>query len=73
MFGVLKLHTSPCYHPLKLHVMRLMLHLSHQTNKHIPLIHPLLGILEFCSNQSKAAATKPIDLTCVLKVRYQKR
>ena len=68
MMGVVKLHSSPCFYPLHLHTMRLMLHLAAATNKHIPLVHSLLNTLQFCATVNKAPATKPVDLTCVLRV-----
>jgi len=68
MMGVIKLHSSPCFYPLHLHSIRLMLHLAAATNKHIPLVHSLLGTLDFCAVVHKAPATKPVDLTCVLRV-----
>eukprot|EP00116_Pleurobrachia_bachei_P005008 sb/3465270/ len=68
MLKVLDLHSSPCFFPLHLHTIRMMLHLAASTDNHIPLLHPLLTCLNFCATQNKAPASKPIDLTCVLKV-----
>ena len=66
--GAVKLMPSSHFHPLHLHVIRMLLYLGAETGVHIPLTHPLLSILEFCAAQHKSPSTKPIDLTCVLRV-----
>jgi len=68
LMGAVKLMASNHFHPLHLHIIRMLLYLGSETGVHIPLTHPLLNILEFCATQHKSPSTKPIDLTCVLRV-----
>ena len=67
--GALRLIPTPAYFPLRFHMTRSLLRLSHATTTYIPLSASLLEVLSSaeCSKPPKASTVAPLDFSVVLR------
>ena len=68
--GTIKLNYTTKYFPLRFHLARLLIQLSEQTGKFIPILPYYLDILNNHNMGKKAPklSMKPMDFSCVLRL-----
>ena len=68
--GTIRLNYSSKYYPLRFHLARLLVRLSDQTGKYIPILPYYLDILntQNLGKKSSKLTMKPMDFSCVLRL-----